>query len=109
MNWDLIVDLMAWLLIVSGGVFSVIGAIGILRFPDFWSRLHAASVTDSAGMLLMVAGMALHAGWSLVTAKLVLIGLFLYFTGPTATHAVANAAMVSGLKPSSDVDEAEAG
>ena len=77
----------------------LIGAIGTLRFPDFWSRLHAVSVTDSGGMILLTAGMVLHSGLTLVTVKLVLIGLFLFITGPTATHAVANAALVSGLHP----------
>ena len=77
----------------------LIGAIGTLRFPDFWSRLHAVSVTDSGGMILLTAGMVLHSGLTLVTVKLVLIGLFLFITGPTATHAVANAALVSGLLP----------
>ena len=56
-------------------------------------------------MILLLAGMAIQSGLSLVAIKLILIGIFLFVTGPTATHAVANAAMVSGLKPTSDVDE----
>ncbi len=97
--WSLFIEAGSWLLIVSGSVFLIIGAVGTLRFPDFWSRLHAASVTDSAGMILLVAGMGLQAGISLVTVKLVLIGIFLFLTGPTATHAIANAALVTGLRP----------
>jgi len=108
MSWELLLHILAWVLIVAGGVFSVIGAIGMLRFPDFWSRLHAASVAESAGMILLLAGMALYAGWGLVAVKLVLIGIFLFLTGPTSTHAVANAAFVSGLRPTSDVDLDEA-
>lgn len=106
MNWSvLLIEVASWVLILSGGAFCAIGALGMLRLPDFWARLHAASVSESAGMLLLLAGMALQAGFSLIAVKLVLIGIFLFITGPTATHAVANAAMVSGLKPTTDVDE----
>ncbi len=95
----LITEVMSWILIVSGSIFVVIGAVGTLRFPDFWSRLHAASITDSAGMILLVAGMCLQAGPTLITVKLLIIGIFLFITGPTSTHAVANAALVTGLRP----------
>ena len=104
MTWAFAVDILSWALILGGGAFSMIGALGTLRFPDFWARLHAASVTDSAGMILLLAGMCLQAGWSLITLKLIIIGVFLFITGPTSTHAVANAALVSGLRPTSDVD-----
>ncbi|MFZ1727165.1 MAG: monovalent cation/H(+) antiporter subunit G [Albidovulum sp.] len=96
---DMLITGIAWLLIVSGSFFTVVGAVGILRFPDFWSRLHAASVSDSAGVILLLAGMCVYAGWGLVTVKLIVIGLVLFITGPTSTHAVANAALVSGLRP----------
>ncbi|GHA45547.1 sodium:proton antiporter [Amylibacter ulvae] len=92
-------EIISWILILSGSFFSIVGALGSLRFPDFWSRLHAASVTDSGGMILLLAGMCVQAGLGLITVKLILIGVFLFITGPTATHAVANAAFVSGLKP----------
>jgi len=95
----LAIDILAWILIVTGGLFAIIGSMGSLRFPDFWSRLHAASVTDSGGVILLLIGMGLHSGWNLITFKLFLIGVFLFITGPTSTHAVANAALVSGLKP----------
>jgi len=97
---DLAVEALSWVLIVSGSVFLLIGAWGTLRFPDFWTRLHALSVTDSAGMILLVAGMILQAGFTFTAAKLFLIFLFLFITGPTAGHALANAALVSGLLPS---------
>ena len=107
MTWDLAILILSWILILAGSAFTLIGALGILRFPDFWSRLHAASVTDSAGVILLLAGMSLQAGWTLITAKLVIIFAFLFITGPTSTHAVANAALVSGLRPTSDVDSDE--
>lgn len=96
---DLLVEAASWALILSGSFFVLAGSVGIVRFPDFWSRLHAASITDSAGMILLFSGMALQAGLSLVTVKLVIIGVFLFLTGPTSTHAAANAALVSGLRP----------
>ncbi|MDQ2092164.1 monovalent cation/H(+) antiporter subunit G [Marimonas arenosa] len=95
----LIQEVLSWVLVVSGAFFALVGAFGTWRLPDFWSRLHAASVTDSAGMILLIAGMCLQSGLTLVTVKLIVIGIFLFITGPTATHAVANAALVSGLRP----------
>ena len=102
MSWSLIVDMLAWILVISGSAFVVIGAIGTLRFPDFWSRLHAASVSESAGMILLISGMCLHSGLTLITVKLLIIGGFVFITGPTSTHAVANAALTSGEAPESD-------
>ncbi len=96
---ELVREVLGWALILSGGFFTVVGALGVLRLPDFWARLHGASITDSAGVILLLAGMGVMAGFSLVTLKLLLIGVFLFITGPTATHAVANAALVSGLRP----------
>ena len=96
---DQLVEILSWVCIAAGSVFVVIGSFGVLRFPDFWSRLHAASVADSAGMILLVLGMCLQAGFGFITVKLLIIGLFLFITGPTSTHAVANAAWISGLLP----------
>ena len=96
---DLIAEIVSWAAIVGGSAFMIIGAIGTWRFPDFWSRLHAVSVSDSLGMILLIAGMMIQAGPTLISVKLLLIGVFLFITGPTATHAVANAAMVSGFLP----------
>lgn len=98
-GFDWVVEILSWVLILSGSFFAIIGALGSVRFPDFWSRLHAVSVTDSGGMILLIAGLCLQAGFSLVTIKLIFIGIFLFITGPAATHAVANAALVSGLRP----------
>ena len=98
-DYSSILQFLSWTFILGGTFFTVVGAIGTLRFPDFWARLHAASVTESAGVVLLLAGLCLHAGWTLVTVKLIFIGVFLFITGPTSTHAIANAALVSGLRP----------
>jgi len=92
-------DIASWLFIVSGSAGIVISALGLLRLPDFYTRLHAGGVTDTFGAELLIIGLAIQSGVSLITAKLLIIGLFLFFTGPTATHATANAAWVAGLKP----------
>ncbi len=94
-----VVEIASWAFILAGSFFSIVGAVGIVRFPDFWSRLQAASISESAGMILLIVGMCLQAGFTLVTVKLLIIGIFLFITGPTATHAVANAALTTGLRP----------
>ena len=92
------------LLVACGGVLMVIGAIGMLRLPDFYSRVHAAGVTETLAALLIVLGLLLQAGFSQMSAKLLLILLFLWFTSPTAAHALVKAAWQAGVKPLSKDD-----
>lgn len=92
-------DLASWLLLVAGGLFFLVGAIGLNRMPDVFTRMHAVSVGDTLGAGLLVAGMALQAGPTLVTVKLFLILLVIWFTGPVATHALARAALQDKLLP----------
>ena len=87
------------ILCVIGGVSTVIASVGVLRFPDFYTRLHAASVTDTLGALTLLLGMAFLAPALPIVVKVVLIGLFLVLTGPTSAHAIANAAYTAGLEP----------
>jgi len=93
------VDLASWALIAAGSAFAVIGALGLLRMPDFYTRMHAASVTDTLGAALLLSGMILQAGFSLVAVKLAIIGMLVFFTSPTATHALARAALERGVAP----------
>lgn len=101
---DLILDMASWVLICAGGAFILVGGLGILRLPDFYTRLHAAGMIDTLGADLILVGLALQAGMSLVTVKLLLIAAFLFFTSPVATHALANAAFTRGLKPLEEKD-----
>lgn len=94
-----IIDLVSWLLIIAGSAFCLIGVLGLLRMPDFFTRMHGASLVDTLGAGLLLLGMMLQAGWSLVTVKLLFIGLLLFFTSPTATHALARAARARGVEP----------
>ena len=95
----MIIDYLSWALLVGGGFLGVIGGIGILRFPDFYSRQHAAGITDTLCAILILSGLALQAGFDLALGKLGLIFLFLFLTSPTSSHASAKAAMHGGLKP----------
>ena len=90
---------LSWALLVGGGFFCIVGAIGMLRMPDFYTRMHAASLIDTLGAGLMLAGLVLQAGLTLVAAKLAMVGLLILFASPTATHALARAAMSRGLEP----------
>jgi multicomponent Na+:H+ antiporter subunit G len=95
----LAIEIASWFFFGLGGIVLVVGAAGMLRLPDFWSRIHAAGMIDTVRAEFMLAGMMLQSGLTLTTLKLVLIGLFLFIAGPTATHAIANAAWSAGEKP----------
>ena len=99
---DVAVDLLSWVLLTLGGACVLIGGVGGLRLPNFYTRIHAASLTDTMATILIFVGMMLQAGLSLATLKLAAIMLFLLLTGPTATYALASAALLSGLKPDAD-------
>lgn len=94
-----LLDAASWILLAAGGFFCVVSGIGMLRMPDFYTRLHAAGVNDTLGAGLILLGLVLQAGWSLVAAKLAMIGLLLFFTSPAASHALARAAMARGVTP----------
>jgi multicomponent Na+:H+ antiporter subunit G len=85
-------------LLAAGGVFCVVGAVGMLRMPDFYTRTHAASVIETLGAGLILAGLAVDAGFTLATAKLGAMALLIFFASPTATHALAKAAYERGIR-----------
>ena len=94
-----LVDILSWTLLTAGGGFVLVGGIGALRMPNLYTRMHAASVTDTMGAVLVIAGVMLQAGLSLVTIKLAAILLFLLITSPTASYALASSALLAGIKP----------
>ncbi len=94
----LVFDAASWLLLTLGGAFVFIGGLGALRMPDLYTRMHAASLTDSIGPVLIMAGIMLQAGLSLSSIKLAAILLFLVVTGPTASNALASAALLAGTR-----------
>ena len=96
---DFLTEGLSWFCLISGGLFCVVGGIGILRMPDLYTRLHASSVIESLGAGLILLGLMLQAGLSLITLKLLILLVLLFIASPTATHAIARVAMLRGLKP----------
>jgi multicomponent Na+:H+ antiporter subunit G len=98
-------DILSWVLLTLGGISVLIGGIGALRMPDLYTRMHAASVTDSLGSILVLTGIMLQAGFSLATIKLAAILLFLLLTSPTASNALASAALLAGTRPFAEIND----
>jgi multicomponent Na+:H+ antiporter subunit G len=86
-------------LALLGALLSVIGALGVIRFPDVYTRIHAASITDTGGATLLLVGLGLMSGLNMTTLKLAIVWAFIMLTSPTAAHALANAAFASGHAP----------
>ncbi len=92
-------NILSGLCLAAGSFFSLVGAIGLLRMPDFYTRMHAASVTDTLGAGLILLGLMLQAGLTLITVKLIMVGLLIFVASPTASHALARAALLRGVTP----------
>lgn len=95
---SLLVDIVTWVFFVTGGFLCITASLGLLRFPDFYARVHAAGLAPTLGGPLILFGVMLQTGWSLDTAKLLLITVFLIATGPTGTHAMVKAAQAQQKK-----------
>lgn len=96
---NMILDALSWALILGGSGFVLIGTLGLLRLPDVFTRLHGAGMTDTMGAGLLILGMLLQAPDWLVAVKLLLIVVFLAFTSPMTSHALARAAILDGIEP----------
>ncbi len=109
----ILISVLTWLLLLAGSFFAVVGGIGIVRLPEFFSRLHGGGITDTLGAGLIIAGLLfLSLGrmlgseeeLGLVIVKLLMILFFLMVTSPTSCHALARSAMTQGFKPVLEVD-----
>ena len=100
---ELLVDIVSWILMSAGSIFVVLGGIGALRMPDLYTRMHATSMTDSSGSILIMSGIILQAGFTIAAIKLTAILLFLILTSPTSSNALASAALLAGTKTSEAV------
>lgn len=89
----------SWFCMIVGSVFSLIGAIGLIRMPDVYTRIHAASLIETMGVGMILLGLGIQSGLNLVTVKLFLIFAFLFFTNPTTTHALMRALYHAGVIP----------
>ena len=100
--------LLSWLSGISlllGTAALIVGALGLVRLPNLFSRIHAVGMMDTAGVAFITLGMLIHEGFSLISVKLAVVGVFLFFTSPIATHAVAQVAHRSGFSPVTPVKE----
>ena len=95
----MILDILSWISIAIGAFFVLVSGIGVWRMPDLFTRMHPAGITDSTGAGFLLLGLLLQSGNWMVSVKLALIFIFLLFPSPVATHALAQAALLDGLKP----------
>ena len=102
-----LIEFISWLLLASGSIMLIIGAIGMVRLPDVFSRMHAAGIIDTFGTGAVLLGLMLQAGFTIVTIKLGLIIIFIMFTSPTATHALARASLHGGVTPQVEREDPE--
>jgi multicomponent Na+:H+ antiporter subunit G len=100
---SLLIDIISGIFLLIGCIFVFGGAFGLIRMPDFYTRLHAASVTDTGGILFICIGLVMQAVFvfdnPMAAIKIVLTVLFLFFTAPTASHAVSKAALMANIIP----------
>ena len=95
----ILIAVISGICLLVGAFFVVVGGVGILRLPDFFSRLHGSAVMETLGAGLILFGLMLSTGFTLSTVKLIMILIFLLITNPTACHALAQAARAQGLQP----------
>ena len=97
-------------LVILGITFILVGSVGILRLPDFFTRTHAVSKSDTLGVIFVISGLVIYEGFTLSSLKLILIILFIALANPIGSHALAKAAIKKGLKPKlqEDIEEEKA-
>ena len=91
--------IIAILFLLTGFFFVVVAAVGVLRLPDFYSRMHAAGKSETLGMILCFSGLALYEGFNVTSIKFLIIAFFILFANPIGTHIISREAYRSGLKP----------
>ncbi len=99
MSAALVAEVLSWTFLMAGSVFLLMGGLGLIRLPDFYTRIHAAGITDTMGAWLVLIGLMFSAGWTLISVKLLMLLFFLAVTSPLASHALAKAAFLRGLEP----------
>lgn len=98
-------NIVSIIFVVIGIIFMLVGSIGILRLPDFYSRTHAVSKSDTLGIMFVIIGLVIYEGFTQSSLKLLLIVLFIALANPVGTHALARAAYKKGLNPFFSDDE----
>lgn len=93
----LAIDIISTLIMAAGALVMILGTVGLLKFPDFYTRLHATGKCDTLGQILIIVGCMIYEGFTFITIKLLLVTLFYLFAGPASTHALMKAAYVTGV------------
>ena len=101
------IDILSGILLAGGSLFVLIGTFGLVRLPDFYTRMHGAGIVDTLGAGLFIGGLMLQGGLTLTTVKLLLMFIFIMFASPTSSYALANAALSQGVVPETDDDDNE--
>ena len=104
---DMLFDILSWALLAGGSFFIIVGNIGLVRMPELYTRMHAASLVDTLGAGLFIAGLMIQAGLTLISVKLLLMLVFVFFASPTASYALANAALSQGVEPKGRHDKGD--
>lgn len=93
-----ILDVITLIFLLGGSFFMLVASIGMIRLPDFYTRMHAGGKADTLGQGLIFLGLIIYEGFTLISLKMLIIFVFIFIANPTATHAVAKAAYKGGLK-----------
>lgn len=104
---SILADIVTFFCLVGGIASMLIGGYGLLKLPDLFARMHAVGMIDTLGLGLIIVGLIIQAGFSLVSFKLFLVLAFVLYTGPAVTHALAQAALSAGVKPEVHQDDGE--
>jgi len=96
---NMILNLIVMGFLLAGAFFFITATIGLLRFPDLFTRLHATGKGDTLGAGLILMGLAIHAGLTPESVKILIILIFILLTSPVSTHAISRAVYISGVKP----------
>jgi multicomponent Na+:H+ antiporter subunit G len=91
-------NILTILFVIVGAFFMLVGSIGVVRLPDFFTRSHATSKSDTLGIMLVLGGLAVYEGFSVTSLKLILIVFFIALSNPVGSHALARSALFFGIK-----------
>jgi len=102
---EIFLNILSWACLFSGAFFIFTSAVGILRMPDFFTRLHPAGMTDSLGLPLILIGLLFQSDFGLISLKILILIIFAVTTSATSCHALAKAALVSDIKPEGTIEK----
>jgi multicomponent Na+:H+ antiporter subunit G len=93
----LAIDIISTMFLAAGSFIMITGTVGLLKFPDFYTRMHATGKCDTLGQIMIIAGCMIYEGFTFITIKLLLVAAFYLLVGPASTHALMKAAYVTGV------------